>query len=65
MLYGMGTVFVFLTVLVFATLLMSRLIGRFGSEEPAEAARASHPSSSPSPQIKEAIRLAIAKHRQS
>lgn len=64
MLYGMGTVFVFLTLLVFATLLMSRLIGRFGPEQ-ADESSVQAPASSPSPQILEAIRLAIAKHQQS
>lgn len=33
MLYGMGTVFVFLTILVFATGLMSRIVARFAVED--------------------------------
>ncbi|WP_163834809.1 OadG family protein [Spartinivicinus ruber] len=33
MLFGMGFVFVFLTLLIFATALMSRLISKFGEEE--------------------------------
>lgn len=68
MLFGMGTVFVFLTVLVFATILMSRLVSRFGSSaELAIAGEApkptTQPSTQPSPQVMEAIRQAIAQHR--
>ncbi|GHA04645.1 hypothetical protein GCM10008090_12560 [Arenicella chitinivorans] len=33
MLYGMGTVFVFLTILVFATVLMSRIVTRFSDDD--------------------------------
>ena len=33
-LYGMGTVFVFLTLLVFATVLMSRIVSRTTTEAP-------------------------------
>lgn len=44
MLVGMGTVFVFLTALVYATMLMSRLVGRFlpapRTPEPAELSEA-------------------------
>ena len=38
MLYGMGTVFVFLTILVAATSIMSTLITRFSADEAAPAA---------------------------
>ncbi len=38
MLIGMGTVFLFLTLLVFATLAMSRIVGRLeGDRQPASA----------------------------
>jgi oxaloacetate decarboxylase gamma subunit len=37
MLYGMGTVFTFLTLLVGLTGLMSRAVMRFSPEEPVEA----------------------------
>jgi oxaloacetate decarboxylase gamma subunit len=37
MLYGMGTVFIFLTLLVGLTALMSRSVMRFSREEPAAA----------------------------
>lgn len=53
MLTGMGTVFVFLTVLVIAMSLMSRLIGR----EPAPAA------AEPDAEIVAAITAAIDRHR--
>jgi oxaloacetate decarboxylase gamma subunit len=54
MLVGMGTVFVFLTALVIATMLMSRLLGRFGKEAVAE--------SIPDEDIA-AISAAVARHR--
>ncbi|GAA5316226.1 MAG: hypothetical protein AseanaTS_14310 [Candidatus Pelagadaptatus aseana] len=34
MLFGMGTVFVFLTVLVIATMIMSRVVSRFFPDAP-------------------------------
>ena len=37
MLYGMGTVFTFLTLLVGLTALMSRSVMRFSKEEPVES----------------------------
>lgn len=69
MLYGMGTVFVFLTILVFATGLMSKIVhGLMGNEAleknltPAPTVAA--PSSSqPSRQVLQAIKQAIAEHR--
>jgi len=65
MLYGMGTVFIFLTILVFATTLMSRLVCRFASEEVDTPLRSvlNASETQPSPAIKQAIELAIAKHR--
>lgn len=54
MLAGMGTVFVFLTVLVIAMTLMSRLIARF-QPVPAE--------SGPSDDEIAAIAAAVARHR--
>lgn len=73
MLYGMGTVFTFLTLLVFATTLMSSLIKRFApvaeQADPHSAPRANAQAAEPvnqsvNPQIVEAIRQAIAQHRQ-
>ncbi|WP_404363408.1 OadG family protein [Marinobacter sp.] len=68
MVAGMGFVFVFLIVLVLATLLMSKLITRFSSPEPATPARASRakkPSAPASvdPDVAEAIKKAIAQFR--
>ena len=66
MLYGMGTVFVFLTILVFATGLMSALVTRFAapdattSENPSDGIA---PQAQPSQQIVAAIQAAIAEHR--
>jgi len=71
MLYGMGTVFVFLTILVFATGLMSKIVhGLMGNEalekDPAPAPTpivAAPSSSQPSRQVLQAIKQAIAEHR--
>lgn len=73
MIYGMGTVFVFLTILVFATSLMSKLVNKFApadSELEAAAAAATNinPSATdgqPRPQILAAIKQAISQHRNS
>ncbi len=70
MLYGMGTVFVFLTILVFATWLMSTLVNKFVPEEPAKQNNKPQPTTStgpvntPSPQVLDAIKQAISAHRQ-
>ena len=71
MVAGMGFVFVFLIILVFATLLMSKLVLRFGAPEPAaptktSRAKSSAPSSgsvSVDPDTAEAIKKAIAQYR--
>ncbi len=67
MVAGMGFVFVFLIVLVFATLLMSKLVLRFGPAEPVAPARTSRAKpSAPSPvdpDTAEAIKKAIAQYR--
>jgi oxaloacetate decarboxylase gamma subunit len=69
MLFGMGTVFVFLTILVFATTLMSKLVNRFAPEAPLKPVTPKAPttaSNTPtvSPNIVSAIEKAIAAHRQ-
>ena len=69
MLYGMGTVFVFLTILVIATTLMSKLVNIISPEKvipehkPATPV-ASNTQATPNPQVLEAIKQAIASHRQ-
>ncbi|MFT4636555.1 MAG: oxaloacetate decarboxylase gamma subunit [Arenicella sp.] len=69
MLFGMGTVFVFLTILVFATTLMSTLVNRFSAEvesgsETSQARLSAIKPHAVSPQIVSAIEKAIAAHRQ-
>jgi len=69
MLYGMGTVFIFLTILVFATRAMSFFVARFAPDQ-AENTQTQSPNSVPtgnaishSPDVLEAIKQAIAMHR--
>ncbi|MDR9467047.1 OadG family transporter subunit [Marinospirillum sp.] len=70
MLLGMGFVFVFLTVLVIATTVMSKTINRFfpSPEIPTQGGikgrKASEPSAGQSSQIVAAISAAIQLHRQ-
>lgn len=68
LIYGMGTVFVFLTILVGATTLMSKLINIGSTSEnelpegsPTDAGAATN--SNPKPEIVLAIKEAIALHR--
>lgn len=66
MLYGMGTVFVFLTILVMATTLMSSLVQRFfKAPPPAPAARpaAPGPAAHQDDTLIAVISAAIQKHR--
>ncbi|MFO7994339.1 MAG: OadG family transporter subunit [Marinobacter sp.] len=69
MVAGMGFVFTFLIILVFATLLMSKLVLRFGPAEPEPAAPAIKSRAKPSapspvdPGTAEAIKKAIAQYR--
>jgi oxaloacetate decarboxylase (Na+ extruding) subunit gamma len=64
MLYGMGTVVVFLALLVLATSAMSRLINRYFPEPaPAPAARAPDRGVEQDPQLLAAISVAIHKYR--
>ncbi|WP_111496630.1 MULTISPECIES: OadG family protein [Marinobacter] len=67
MVAGMGFVFVFLIILVFATTLMSKVVARLAPPEPATPARS--PRAKPSqptsvdPDTAEAIKQAVAKFR--
>ncbi|SDW54710.1 oxaloacetate decarboxylase, gamma subunit [Marinobacter mobilis] len=67
MIAGMGFVFAFLVVLVFATMFMSKIITRLTPPEPATPARTSRaPSSAPAsvdPDTAEAIKKAVAQFR--
>lgn len=67
MLYGMGSVFVFLTVLVIATTIMSSLIQRFlpdaPATAPAPAAVPSAPTSVTDPKLLAVIKAAVDQHR--
>ncbi|MBE0505690.1 MAG: OadG family protein [Marinospirillum sp.] len=66
MLLGMGFVFVFLTVLVIATTLMSKIILRFSKPEPVVAFGQKKPavSGGQNPDMIAAITAAIHMHRQ-
>ena len=63
--FGMGTVFVFLTVLVIATFAMSTLIGRYLPEEVATPTPSSRATSSGAvdPKVVKIIQAAIEQHR--
>jgi oxaloacetate decarboxylase gamma subunit len=66
MLFGMGTVFVFLTVLVIATTIMSRVVGRFFPDAP-EPELTSSPAAAPvgvnDPKLIAIIQDAVNQHR--
>lgn len=62
MLYGMGTVFVFLCILVFAILIMSKVVNRFSDPEPT-APIGTAPSNDVDSKIRRAIEQAISLHR--
>lgn len=64
--YGMGFVFVFLSLLVVATLLMSHLVMRFSSAEPSATpeAKSSSSASNTDSNLIAAITAAIHLHRQ-
>jgi oxaloacetate decarboxylase gamma subunit len=67
--FGMGTVFVFLTLLIFATHLMSYLINRFWIESPDSAVSSTPdelnaPPAGPSRQTIAIIAAVLREHRQ-
>jgi len=67
MLYGMGTVFVFLTLLVIATTFMSSMVTRFVKEEeaaPTPSAPAAPTAGAVNPTHLAAIKEAIKQHRE-
>ncbi|MBN7796772.1 OadG family protein [Parahaliea mediterranea] len=66
MLYGMGTVVVFLGLLVLATTLMSRFVGRYFPEAEPEPSRAAPPppaARADDPQLLAVIGAAIHRYR--
>ncbi|EAQ96988.1 OadG family protein [Congregibacter litoralis] len=66
LIYGMGTVVVFLTLLVFATRVMSRTIQRFFPEPPIvvpQRVSAARGDLAPAPELLAAISAAVHQHR--
>jgi len=63
MLFGMGTVFVFLTVLVIVTVSMSAIIRRWLPDEEMDASSSAKHHTEVDDHIVSIIRAALAKHR--
>lgn len=64
MAFGMGTVFVFLIILIFATTIMSAVVTKFFPEAPAAPAKpASAPAQGVDPQLLKVLSAAIKEHR--
>ncbi|MAB97491.1 MULTISPECIES: OadG family protein [Pseudomonas] len=66
MLYGMGSVFVFLTLLILSIHLMARLLGRIAPPAAAAAVTPATPAvqaQGPEPDVLAAIQAAISQHR--
>lgn len=63
MLYGMGTVFTFLTVLVVITSTMSALVNRIATEEVVATSAPSLDSNTVEPGLATVIQAAIDQHR--
>ena len=64
MVFGMGTVFTFLVILIFATLLMSTLVNKFFPEAPpAPAKPAQAPGQGVDPQLLNVLAAAVKEHR--
>lgn len=62
--FGMGTVFLFLVVLIFATTIMSALITKFAPEAPAApAAPAMAQTTGVDPQLLKVLKEAVKEHR--
>lgn len=66
MVFGMGAVFVFLTMLVFITTLMSKLVNKIAPEaEPVAApVRAARSQSGVDPQLLKVLSAAVKEHRE-
>ncbi len=63
MLLGMGTVFVFLTVLVVATGFMSNALKDFGFSDDKPASKPTPAGNDIDPKLRQAISLAVQKYR--
>ena len=63
LLYGMGTVFTFLTLLVAVTTVMSALANRFAPEEVVDAPAAPVGNNTVEPTLARVIQAAIDQHR--
>lgn len=62
--FGMGTVFVFLTILVFATSIMSTLVNKFAPEAAPAIAKAPQPQTqSVDPQLVKVLSAAVKQYR--
>lgn len=65
MIFGMGSVFVFLTLLVFSTMLMSKLIIRFAPEpEPESISPIANSSTTASPHLLAVLSQAVKEHKE-
>lgn len=64
MAFGMGTVFTFLIILIFATNIMSFLVNKFFPEAPAAPAKAVQtPGQGVDPQLLKVLAAAVKEHR--
>jgi oxaloacetate decarboxylase gamma subunit len=64
MAFGMGTVFVFLIILIFATTIMSFVVQKFFPEAaPAPVKAASAPAQGVDPQLLKVLSAAVKEHR--
>jgi len=62
--FGMGTVFLFLVVLIFATTIMSKLVVKYFPEaEPAPAKVKKAPAQGVDPQLLKVLAAAVKEHR--
>lgn len=63
MVFGMGVVFVFLTVLVFITMTMSKLVNTFAPEPEVVAKPAAATGAGADPQLLKVLAAAVKEHR--
>jgi len=63
MAFGMGTVFTFLVILIFATIIMSTLVNKFFPEAPPAPAKAKTQGQGVDPQLLNVLAAAVKEHR--